>query len=165
MSGGKDRGSANFIFGMGFGKSTDENTSPSNVGENWKSGNTMQALPPASVWSNFQAYVVGTRYQYGFEGPGVRHEVGEWHSLDTGNQAIPTFLNVMAPFYDSSGNSLWTRDDTLHKMGIGSYNVPQWLHEDVMDDRGLHAPSASVRYPLKGWSPYGQWDMDGGPVS
>jgi hypothetical protein len=164
MSGGKDRGSANFMFGMGFGRTTDENNSPSNVGDNWETGNTLDAVGVGSIWSNFQAYIVGTRYAYGFVGPDVRHEVGEWHSLDMGNQAIPTFLNVMAPFYDSSGNSLWFRDDTLHKMGIGSYSVPRHLEKDVMDSDEYLAPSASVRYPMEGWQPIGQWDMDGGPA-
>ena len=73
----KDRGSANFVFGMGFGRDTAEDNNPSSVGENWKSGNTLEALPASSKWSNFQAYVVGTRYQYGFEGPDVRNLVGE----------------------------------------------------------------------------------------
>ncbi|GAG24500.1 unnamed protein product, partial [marine sediment metagenome] len=33
----KDRGSANFVFGMGFGRTTDEDHDPATVGENWKS--------------------------------------------------------------------------------------------------------------------------------
>lgn len=159
----RDRGSANFIHGMGFGRSTDEDHNPSGVGENWKSGNTMDALPASSKWSNFQAYIVGTRYEYGFEGPGVRHEVGEWYSLDAGNMAIPTYINVVPPYYATDGTSLYFRDETLHKMGIGSHEIPVHLYHDVMDSDMYLEPSASVRYPMEGWQPYGQWDMDGGP--
>jgi hypothetical protein len=160
---GKDRGSANFVFGMGFGRSTDENINPSNVGDNWETGNTRDALPPSSVWSNFQAYAVGTYNEYGFEGPDVRHEVGEWHSLDMGNLAIPMYINVLPPYYDSSGTSLYFRDETLHKMGIGSHEIPVHEYADVMDSDAYLEPSASVRYPMEGWQPIGQWDMDGGP--
>ena len=161
----RDRGSASFIHGMGFGRTTAEDTSPSTVGDNWKSGNTMMALPPSSVWSNFQAYVIGTRYQYGFEGPDVRNQVGEWSSLGEGNAGIPMWINVMPPYYDTSGNSLYFRDATLWKMGIGSHEIPPHLMKDVMDSDAYLEPSATARYPMEGWQPYGQWDMDGGPAA
>ena len=161
----KDRGSANFIFGMGFGRTTDEDHDPATVGENWKSGNTMEALPPSSVWSNFQAYVVGTYNQYGFEGLGVFAEVGEWHYLGMGNQSIPNWINVVPPYYATDGTSLYFRDETLWKMGIGSHEIPPHLMHDVMDSDVYLEPSASVRYPMEGWQPIGQWDMDGGPVA
>lgn len=161
----RDRGSANFIHGMGFGRTTDEDTNPSTVGDNWKSGNTFDALPPSSVWSDFQAYTAGVYNQYGFKGLGVWTEIGEWSSLDEGNQHIPTYINVVPPYYDTNGISLYFRDETLWKMGIGSHEIPAHLYQDVMDSDDYLEPNATVRYPREGWQPIGQWDMDGGPVA
>ncbi len=164
----KDRGSANFIFGMGFGLTTDEDHDPATVGENWKSGNTMMALPPSSVWSNFQAYVVGTYNQYGQLGnelSGVWQHVGEYSGLGEGDSGIPNWINVVPPYYAADGTSLYFRDETLWKMGIGSHEIPPHLMKDVMDSDAYLEPNELVRYPMEGWQPIGQWDMDGGPVA
>jgi hypothetical protein len=165
-----DRGSANFVFGMGFGKATDESNTPSTVGDEWVSGNTFDALPPGSKWSNYRAYVTGTEYQYGFVGLGLYADVGEWnHAIGYGNTYFNIYgvglISLYPPYYTASGVSNYVRDDTLHKMTIGSYNVPDNIDHDVMDSKKYLTPSATARYPMEGWQPVGQWDMDGGPTA
>ena len=165
-----DRGSANFIFGIGFGNENDANKNPGNVGDDWVSGNTFDALPPSSKWSGFNAYVVGTEYQYGFVGLGIYAEVGEWnHAIGYGDTYFNVYgaglISVFPPYYNSAGVSQYYRDDTLHKMTIGSYNVPDNVDSDVMDSDVYLTPSATARYPMEGWQPIGHWDMDGGPTA
>jgi len=153
---------------MGFGRTTDENINPSNVGDNWKSGNTLDAMPPSFGAGRIEDYVLGTRYyfgQLGNEVAGVWQSVGEYSGLGEGNAGIPNWINVMPPYYDTSGTSLYFRDETLHKMGIGSHEIPPHLMKDVMDSDAYLAPDGLVRYPMEGWQPYGQWDMDGGPAA
>ena len=177
------RGGAPYVFGIGHGNLGDEDNRPSNVGDNWETGNTLDAFKAG--WSQFSRYKAqnqdGAHWNlFGFVGLGVYATVGEWnHAIGYGDSYFTIhgrgLIDVVAPYYAADGTSLYYRDETLHKMGIGSHEVEQHHDADVMDTDRYHNPdedfsqgqwaNVPVRYPYEGWQPIGQLDMEGGPAA
>lgn len=149
-----DEYGAPFVFGIGHGELGDESNDPNKVGDNWVG-------LEVTHWegSNFNFRYFGTENMMVKFGEGLWTEVGEFLDAPKTGEVLIQTLGVTGPYYDSSGNSLYDRNDTLFKIVEGNKEL-ELPAKDVMDSDVFLIPSASARYPGEGWQPIGQLDMD-----
>lgn len=157
MAGNTDQSAkhaAPFIFGIGHGDLGDESNDPNKVGDNWVS-----RLLARSDSSFFNWFWFGYENMFAKFGEALWIEVGEWLDAPETGQVLIQTLGVTGPYYDTDGNSLYDYNDWMFKITEGGREV-EIPKADVMDSDVVLIPSASARYPMEGWQPLGQYDME-----
>ena len=148
-----DEYGAPFVFGIGHGELGDESNDPAKVGSNWV------GFDDRWGHSNYSFNIKGYENMMVKFGEGLWSEVGEFLDAPQQGQVLIQTLGVTGPYYDTSGTSLYDRNDTLFKIVEGNKELTLPA-KDVMDSDVFLIPSASARYPGEGWLPIGQLDMD-----